>query len=155
MGLHQTGWQTSEPTSCTPPTWHFQFADLSKSGLTMREILSNVVYVRNGRHAAIISAGILERRPADGRGHSERSERSMPETDHNNEQTVRDRAYFIWEREGRPQGRAHDHWYRATREAFRLARAADDESMLDEEKIMAGHIDVNMPALLTKDVPGG
>ena len=79
----------------------------------------------------------------------------MPETGHNNEQSIRDRAYFIWEREGRPEGRAHDHWYRAAREAFRRARAADDESMLEEEKILAGRIDVNMPALLTKDVPGG
>jgi len=26
---------------------------------------------------------------------------------------------------------------------------------LDEERILAGRIDVNMPALLTKDVPGG
>ena len=26
----------------------------------------------------------------------------MPETNRTNEQTVRDRAYFIWEREGRP-----------------------------------------------------
>jgi hypothetical protein len=25
----------------------------------------------------------------------------------------------------------------------------------DEEKILAGRIDVNLPALLTKDVPGG
>jgi len=27
--------------------------------------------------------------------------------------------------------------------------------MEDEEKILAGRPDVNMPALLTKDVPGG
>ncbi len=33
----------------------------------------------------------------------------MPETNRTNEQTVRDRAYFIWEREGRPDGRAYDH----------------------------------------------
>jgi hypothetical protein len=30
-----------------------------------------------------------------------------------------------------------------------------DEIMEDEEKIMAGRNDVNYPALLTKDVPGG
>ena len=79
----------------------------------------------------------------------------MPATKNSGEETVRDRAYFIWEHEGRPEGRAHDHWYRATREAFRRAPALDDEAMLEEEKILAGHIDVNMPALLTKDVPGG
>jgi hypothetical protein len=30
-----------------------------------------------------------------------------------------------------------------------------DEHVEDEEKIMAGRHDVNYPALLTKDVPGG
>ena len=79
----------------------------------------------------------------------------MPGTEPADEQTVRDRAYYIWVREGRPDGRAHDHWYRAVREARRLRRRRDDESMLEEEKILAGHSDVNMPALLTKDVPGG
>ena len=79
----------------------------------------------------------------------------MPETDHSNEQTVRDRAYFIWEHEGRPEGRAYDHWYRAIREVFRPEPGRDDEPMLEEEKVLAGRIDVNMPALLTRDVPGG
>jgi hypothetical protein len=31
----------------------------------------------------------------------------------------------------------------------------DDDRMEDEEKIMAGRHDVNYPAHLTKDVPGG
>ncbi len=44
--------------------------------------------------------------------------------------------------------------------ASETARAADnrvrpDESMEDEEKVLAGRLDANMPALLTKDVPGG
>ncbi len=30
-----------------------------------------------------------------------------------------------------------------------------EEPMEDEEKIMAGRSDVNYPAMLTKDVPGG
>jgi hypothetical protein len=30
-----------------------------------------------------------------------------------------------------------------------------DEHLEDEEKIMAGRHDVNYPAMLTKDVPGG
>jgi hypothetical protein len=29
------------------------------------------------------------------------------------EQSVRDRAYFLWEREGRPEGRADEFWHRA------------------------------------------
>jgi hypothetical protein len=94
-------------------------------------------------------------RPADRHGNAEWSERRMPETNHRDEQTLRDRAYFIWEREGRPAGRAHDHWYRAIGEASRPAPGPDDDPMLDEERILAGRIDVNMPALLTKDVPGG
>ena len=79
----------------------------------------------------------------------------MAETDRNKEQFVRDRAYYLWEHEGRPEGRAHDHWYRAATEAVSSAPGSEDHSMLDEEKILAGRIDVNMPALLTKDVPGG
>ncbi|WP_158924319.1 hypothetical protein [Acidisphaera sp. S103] len=35
------------------------------------------------------------------------------------------------------------------------AQAHDDDRMEDEEKIMAGRHDVNYPAHLTKDVPGG
>jgi hypothetical protein len=79
----------------------------------------------------------------------------MPETNSNSEQYVRDRAYFIWEREGRPDGRAHDHWYRATTEASRRQLEPDDDMMWEEEKVLAGRIDVNLPALLTRDVPGG
>lgn len=32
------------------------------------------------------------------------------------EQRIRERAYEIWEREGRPQGRAAEHWARAAGE---------------------------------------
>jgi hypothetical protein len=34
-------------------------------------------------------------------------------------------------------------------------RGRPDEPTDDEEKILAGRADANMPALLTKDVPGG
>jgi hypothetical protein len=30
-----------------------------------------------------------------------------------------------------------------------------DEPMDEEEKVLAGRLDANMPALLTRDVPGG
>ncbi len=40
--------------------------------------------------------------------------------DHDNtsdqEQKIRDRAYALWEQEGRPEGREHDHWHQAHRE---------------------------------------
>lgn len=29
---------------------------------------------------------------------------------------IRELSYFIWEREGRPEGRALDHWFRAAAE---------------------------------------
>ena len=34
----------------------------------------------------------------------------MSELDRNAKQTIRERAYYIWEREARPEGRAEDHW---------------------------------------------
>jgi len=79
----------------------------------------------------------------------------MPDTHRNNEQTVRDRAYFIWEREGRPEGRAHDHWRRAIMDTSRHEPRPDEEPLSEEEKLLAGRVDVNLPALLTRDVPGG
>jgi hypothetical protein len=36
---------------------------------------------------------------------------------------VRERAYALWEREGRPEGRAEEHWFRA--EAELRAEEAD------------------------------
>jgi hypothetical protein len=67
----------------------------------------------------------------------------MPELDE--DRAVRKRAYFIWENEGRPHGRALEHWQRASAE----------ERLRDEEKILEGRPDANIPTLLTKDVPGG
>ena len=38
----------------------------------------------------------------------------MPFVD--NDAAVRDRAYFLWERAGRPIGREHEFWAQASRE---------------------------------------
>ncbi|WP_424134956.1 DUF2934 domain-containing protein [Roseomonas chloroacetimidivorans] len=35
------------------------------------------------------------------------------------EQTVRERAYSLWEQEGRPEGRADEYWHRALDQHFR------------------------------------
>jgi Protein of unknown function (DUF2934) len=78
----------------------------------------------------------------------------MADPDGDAEQAVREAAYFIWEREGRPEGRAPDHWRRAVIERAREERRRDDEPD-EEEKVLAGRRDANMPALLTKDVRGG
>ncbi len=69
------------------------------------------------------------------------------------EQAVRERAYFIWQREGCPEDQADHHWRRAVAES--RAKPRQDDPMQDEEKILAGRPDVNYPALLTRDVPGG
>jgi hypothetical protein len=79
----------------------------------------------------------------------------MPELDRKLEQTIRERAYLIWENEGRPEGRAEDHWRCAATESFGQEHGQSDEPMEDEEKILAGRSDANIPALLTKDVQGG
>jgi hypothetical protein len=79
----------------------------------------------------------------------------MAKSDRNGEQGVREAAYFIWEQEGRPDGRAQSHWVRAVSEASGDAPDRNLAAMEDEEKILAGRLDVNIPALLTKDVPGG
>ena len=60
---------------------------------------------------------------------------------------------YIWERDGRPEGQAEAHWLSAARE--QSGNEPADEFMDDEEKILAGRPDANMPALLTKDVHGG
>ena len=41
------------------------------------------------------------------------------------EERIRRRAYDIWERDGRPEGRASEHWYRAAGE---LDRPAEEET---------------------------
>jgi hypothetical protein len=78
----------------------------------------------------------------------------MLDPDHTAEQAIRETAYFMWEREGRPDGRAESHWQRAAAH-FASPLTRNDEPLDDEEKILAGQADVNMTALLTKDVFGG
>ena len=75
----------------------------------------------------------------------------MSGSERDEEHAVRERAYFIWERDGRPDGRAYAHWMSARAEE----REQLNELMYDEEKIMADRADANLPALLTRDVPGG
>jgi hypothetical protein len=79
----------------------------------------------------------------------------MAENDRDWEQAIRERAYLIWESEGRPEGRADDHWQFASIENSGGERVRDDEHLDHEEKILAGRPDANIPALLTKDVHGG
>ena len=66
-------------------------------------------------------------------------------SDTSEDDAIRERAYFLWEEEGRPEGRALDHW----------RRASDERPFVDEEKVLDGRTDANIPAMLTKEVPGG
>jgi hypothetical protein len=43
----------------------------------------------------------------------------LAETKAGLDQFVRDRAYFLWEEAGRPEGRAEDFWHQAQHERFR------------------------------------
>ena len=45
----------------------------------------------------------------------------MADPRHEYEQHLRERAYFLWEREGRPEGHAHEFWERACQEEARAA----------------------------------
>jgi hypothetical protein len=65
-------------------------------------------------------------------------------------------AYFLWEREGRPDGRELDHWELALAMRSDQARNPDDVFAKDEEEaVLDGDPHADLPALLTKDVPGG
>ena len=73
-------------------------------------------------------------------------------TMHDLDQAIREAAYFIWEREGCPNGRADEHW---CRDAAEIDNGSSEPLLGEEEKIMADRPDANWPALLTKDVHGG
>lgn len=62
----------------------------------------------------------------------------MSDADRDFEQAIRERAYLIWEREGRPADRAEDHWRRAINEVSRNSEARNGELVEDEEKILFG-----------------
>ena len=47
---------------------------------------------------------------------------------HDHDQKVRDRAYALWEEEGRPEGREHDHWHRAHHEVTGGGGFADSQN---------------------------
>jgi len=66
----------------------------------------------------------------------------MPASHRNGDQAVRETAYFIWESEGRPEGRAVDHWIRAITDGSGEKSGRHDDPMEDEEKVLAGRADL-------------
>ncbi len=71
----------------------------------------------------------------------------MPELYGDDERVIGERAYFIWKREGCPNGRALDHWESACSEE----REHQNDLIYDEGKTRAGQLDANVPVLLTND----
>jgi hypothetical protein len=66
-------------------------------------------------------AGILDQEPVEGRGGAEDQDgvdRRRPPG-----RRIRQRAYEIWEREGRPEGREQAHWEQAEREVAKVRGA--------------------------------
>lgn len=49
------------------------------------------------------------------------------------EHRIRDRAYEIWEREGRPEGKAETHWAQAEAEIAAEERGLEQEAALESE----------------------
>jgi len=78
----------------------------------------------------VLEGGRREERVATGQG---RPTRHVPDASRGEQQDgvsaalqelehhLRERAYFLWEREGRPEGRAHEYWERARRDEIRAA----------------------------------
>ncbi|SKA36350.1 DUF2934 domain-containing protein [Consotaella salsifontis] len=52
-----------------------------------------------------------------------------------NAEAIRNRAYEIWEREGRPNGREHEHWAEAAREIEEAQRLLDQEESRPREVV--------------------
>jgi hypothetical protein len=68
----------------------------------------------------------------------------MPQQFDDYTQVIRDAAYFLWENDGCHEGRELEYWLQAKAVVIP-----------EEERVIAGDPDANIPALLTKDVPGG
>jgi len=48
----------------------------------------------------------------------------MSDTEQKREQLMRERAYVLWDAEGRPDGKAEEHWERARQKAEAAENAA-------------------------------
>ncbi|MFK0333649.1 DUF2934 domain-containing protein [Rhizobium sp. NPDC090275] len=66
---------------------------------------------------------------------------------------VQKRAYALWEEEGRPSGRDHEHWQQAMKERAALegsAASADGKEVKSRTKRAAPEIKVSSAAKATK-----
>ncbi len=88
-------------------------------------------------------------------GHGMVEGEALSEPHGDDQQAVRELAYFLWEREGRPDGRDAAYWERANELRSEHHQTPDDPFEMDAEAIVEGSPHADFPALMTKDVSGG
>jgi Protein of unknown function (DUF2934) len=71
-------------------------------------------------------------------------------SERDDERAVRVRAYYLWVREGRPDGKALDHWLCAKSRSWH-----SDEGLLEEQEKVASGQPADMQAIMTNDARGG
>ena len=74
----------------------------------------------------------------------------MPKLQSDKDRAIRERAYFTWLREGRPEGRALDHWLFATIEQL----GEDSESDGEEEQSPRGPARREYPRIVDERCAG-
>ena len=52
------------------------------------------------------------------------------------EHRIQERAYEIWEKAGRPEGRAEEHWWQAEAEIAAEKRGLEEEIKLEAEGVV-------------------
>lgn len=70
------------------------------------------------------------------------------------EERIRRRAHGIWEEEGRPDGRANDHWQRAFREIEDELRREEDSHQSGSNEVPAANIVVHEGPTSGAPLPG-
>ncbi len=72
--------------------------------------------------------------PRLGAGNAPRKRRAStkPNGDASLQQRIRERAYFLWEQEGRPDGLAENHWQEAERDLREIEGRKRGEDVIDE-----------------------
>ena len=74
-------------------------------------------------------------------------------TGEDSERQLRERAYAIWEEEGRPEGRHHDHWHRARSETESSGGASGDIDQSVQPAPVGDGMNLSLGTVGT--IPGG
>jgi hypothetical protein len=92
-----------------PHALHRGRCDVPHDPVEAAERVCALLRVADGAVTRTVDAGRSGTGMAEGHG-------SASEACHELEHHLRERAYFLWEQEGRPDGQAHEFWERACRE---------------------------------------